>query len=120
MPESEANIILQHWREPFHRERCPEADLYGRSVSTFCGDEIDLYLFVEGGVIQDAFFDGDACTICLGVASLTTQHIVGLTVEEAYWITADEIFQLVTDFKIPKSRRDCALVTLRALWKALS
>ncbi len=114
------NTILQHWQKPFHRERRPEADLHGQSVSTACGDEIDLYLFVEDGVIQDAFFNGDACTICLGMASLTTQHVVGLTVEEAHWITVAEIFQLVSDVKIPKSRRDCALVALRALWKALS
>lgn len=114
------NIILEHWRQPFHRERRPEADLHGQSVSVVCGDEIDVDLFVADGIIQDAFFDGDACTICLGMASLTVQHVVGLTVEEAYGITAIEIFHLALDVEIPKSRQDCALVALRALWKALA
>lgn len=115
-----ANVIFQHWQKPFHRERRPEADLHGQNVGTVCGDEIDLYLFVEDGVIQDAFFDGDACTICLGMASLTTLHVVGLTVEEARGLTEAEVFQLALDVEIPRSRHGCALVAFRALQTALA
>ena len=114
------NTILQHWQKPFHRERHPEADLHGQNIGSVCGDEIDLYLFVGDGVIQDAFFDGDACTICLGMASLTTQRVVGQTVEEARGLTAADVFQLASDVEIPRSRRGCALVALRALQTALA
>lgn len=114
------NTILQHWREPFHRERRPDATFHGRSVGSPCGDEIDLYLFVEDRVIQDAFFTGDACTICLGMASLVTQHVVGQTVEEARGFTEAEVFQLASDVEIPKTRHGCALVALTALLAALS
>jgi len=114
------NTILQHWQKPFHRERRPEADLHDRSVGTVCGDEIDVYLFVVDGVIEDAFFDGDACTICLGMASLTMQHVVGMVIEEARGLTEAEVFQLASDVEIPRSRHGCALVALRALQTALS
>jgi len=113
------NIILQHWRTPFHRERRPDATFHGRNVGSPCGDEIDLYLFVEDGVIQDAFFTGDACTICLGMASLTTKHIVGQTVEEAKRLTEAEVFQLAPDVEIPRPRHGCALGARRALQTAL-
>lgn len=114
------NIILQHWRRPFHRESRPDADFHGRDVGTVCGDEIDMYLFVEDGVIRDAFFDGDACTICLGMASLTTQHVIGQTIEEARGLTRVEVFQLAPDVEIPARRAACASVALRALQNALA
>lgn len=115
-----ANTIFEHWRVPFHRERKFEADLHGRGVGRVCGDEIDLYLFVEGGVIQDAFFDGDACTICLGMASLVTQHIVGRSVAEVKKLTETDVFQLAFDVEIPKTRHGCALVALKALQTAVA
>ena len=114
------NTILEHWKKPFHRERRPEADLHGRHVGRVCGDEIDLYLFVEGGVIQDAFFDGDACTICLGMASLVTQHIIGWSIEEVQKLTETDVFQLASDVEIPKTRHGCALVALTALQIAVA
>lgn len=117
---TDRNTILQHWKTPFHRERRDDADLHGREVGIVCGDEIDLYLFVEGGVIQDAFFGGDACTICLGMASLTTQHVVGMTVEAACELTSADVFQLASDVEIPKARHGCALVALKALQVALA
>lgn len=114
------NTILAHWEKPFHRERRPEADLQGRHVGRVCGDEIDVYLFVEGGVVQDAFFDGDACTICLGMASLVTQHIIGRSIEEVQKLTETDVFQLAPDVEISMTRRGCALVVLKALQTAVA
>ncbi len=114
------NSIFADWQKPFHKERRPDADLHGRSVGTVCGDEIDLYLFVKDGVVQDAYFDGDACTICLGMASLLTRHIIGHAVGELRRLVADDVFQLASDVEIPMSRYGCALVALQALLTALA
>ena len=114
------NTILTHWKKPFHRGRRPDADLQGRHVGTVCGDEIDLYLFVEGGVIQDAFFDGDACTICLGMASLVTQHIIGRSIGEVQKLAETDVFQLAPDVEILRTRHGCALVAFKALQTALA
>jgi len=114
-----SNVILEHWQKPFHRERRPEADLHGRSVSPVCGDEIDLYLFVGGGMIQDAFFDGEGCTICLGMASLTARHLVGMPVDAARRLTEADVLSLASDVDIDRRRHGCALVALKALQAAL-
>jgi len=112
------NSIFANWQKPFHRERRPKADLQGRHVGTACGDEIDVYLFVENGVVRDAYFEGDACTICLGIASLLTRHIIGLAVEDLRGLTADDVFQLAPDVEIPMGRHGCALTALLALLQA--
>jgi len=114
-----SNVILEHWQKPFHRERRPEADFHGRSISPACGDEIDLYLFVGGGAIRDAFFDGEGCTVCLGMASMTTKHLVGMPVDAARRLTEADVLRLASDVDVDRRRHGCALVALRALQDAL-
>lgn len=112
------NSIFDNWQKPFHRERRPEADLQGRHVGSACSDEIDMYLFVDDGVVQDAYFEGDACTICLGMASLLTRRIIGQAVSDLRRLTADDVFQFASDVEIPLSRHGCALTALQALLQA--
>lgn len=113
------NEILKHWYNPFQRARHPEADLHGHYAGVACGDEIDLYLFVEDGVVQDAFFGGEGCTICLGVASLLTQRVVGEVVDVLRGFTVQDVLSLASDVEIPQSRVGCALTAFRALQDAL-
>ena len=114
-----SNVILKHWYEPFQRDRHPEADLHGHCAGVACGDEIDLYFFVRGGVIQDAFFGGEGCTICLGMASLLTQHVIGMAVDALSDLTERNVLSLAYDVEIPQTRRGCALTAFKALQDAL-
>ncbi len=112
------NLILQHWQKPYHREHRSDADLHGHSVGTVCGDEIDLYLFVVDGVIQDAFFNGEGCTISLGMASLLTEWLSGQSIDAARRFTESEVLQLA-NMEIDRRRHGCALVAFNALQLAL-
>jgi nitrogen fixation NifU-like protein len=116
---SDKNSILVHWEMPFHRRRCTDHQLHGYHVNVVCGDEVDLYLYLRGTTIANAFFEGEGCTICLGMASLLTQHVFGKTLDEARAITEADVFRLAPDVQIAKSRRGCALVAFQALQRAL-
>ena len=48
-----------------------------------CGDRIHLTLKVNDGVVEDAKFDGEGCSISMSSASMMTQIIKGKKVEEA-------------------------------------
>jgi len=48
-----------------------------------CGDRIHLTLKVKDGVVEDAKFDGEGCSISMSSASMMTQIIKGKKVEEA-------------------------------------
>lgn len=113
------NVIMTNWREPFHRAHRPEAEFHGRAVSTACGDEIDLYLDTEDGVVTDAFFEGDGCIVCLGMASLLVRYLEGRSVEEVREMTAPDALKLATDVAIESRRQGCALVAFKALGEAL-
>lgn len=113
-----SNSILDHWRVPFNRGKRSDADLQGHAISRVCGDEIRLYFFIEDGIVQNVYFDGEGCVICLGMASLTAEFLVGKTVTDACLLTERDILQLVADVEIDKRRHGCALVAFNALQDA--
>jgi nitrogen fixation NifU-like protein len=107
------NAILAAWKAPFHRGRPEAFDLHGRAVSPACGDEIDLYLVVGDGMIEDAYFNGNGCVICLGMASLLTEHLIGQSVMVAREMTEEAALALA-GMEIDRRRRGCALVAFKA------
>lgn len=48
-----------------------------------CGDRIHLTLKVNDGIVEDAKFDGEGCSISMSSASMMTQIVKGKKVEEA-------------------------------------
>jgi len=114
------NIILENWRVPFHRGQPARVDLHGSAISAACGDEIDLYLLLQRGGIVDAYFDGDGCVICLGMASLLVRWLVGRSLDEVERLTEAEALQMAGDVEIDRRRLGCALVAYKALREALT
>jgi nitrogen fixation NifU-like protein len=55
-----------------------------------CGDRIRLTLYLEDGVVKDAKFEGEGCSISMSSASMMTQAIKGKTLDEA--LKLSEIF----------------------------
>jgi nitrogen fixation NifU-like protein len=76
-------VIMDHYQNPRNR-----GDLSGDSVTInlnnpTCGDRIQVQLKLEDGLIKDAKFSGEGCSISLSSASMMTQAVKGGTVEEA-------------------------------------
>ena len=51
-------------------------------INENCGDEIEVQLRIEKGVIKDVKFTGEGCMINLASASLLTDKIKGMKVEQ--------------------------------------
>jgi nitrogen fixation NifU-like protein len=81
-------IILDHYRTPRNRGELesPPA-IESRGHNPLCGDEITLYLLVEGegdaAVVRDVKIGGQGCSISQSSASMMTQAIIGRPVSEA-------------------------------------
>lgn len=48
-----------------------------------CGDEIELFLRFNGDDLEGIMFDGKGCSISLASASMMTEKVQGISVEEA-------------------------------------
>ena len=73
--------ILDHNRHPRNRGRVVGSRAEG--YNPLCGDQVEISLHTEGGMIDAIAFDGQGCAISTASASLMTQAVKGKTVEEA-------------------------------------
>ena len=77
-------VIMDHYKNP--RNRGIEETRDGATVdmnNPTCGDRIRLQLKVEEGVVTDARFEGEGCSISMSSASMMTQAVKGKTIEDA-------------------------------------
>lgn len=76
-------VILDHGRHPRHFGKLSEANREAEGRNPLCGDEVHLYLYVDGDRIKDVGFEGKGCAISIASASMMTELVKGKTVEEA-------------------------------------
>ena len=76
-------IILDHYRSPRNKgelETPPATKVEG--YNPLCGDEIVLYLQVDGGTVTDVKIGGQGCSISQSSASMMSAAIKGKSVAE--------------------------------------
>jgi len=75
-------IILDHHRNPRNRGDLPPPAAHAVGHNPLCGDEIDIYLAVEGDVVSDVKVGGQGCSISQSSASMMSQAVKGKPVAE--------------------------------------
>lgn len=80
-------IILDHYRTPRNRGELESPPAFeSRGHNPLCGDEITLYLMVDGegedAVVSDIKIGGQGCSISQSSASMMTQAVMGKPVPE--------------------------------------
>src|SRR5436309_13525568 len=88
-------VILDHCRQPrnFHELSNPTCSAQGHNP--LCGDQLKLYLDLEGDTIKDISFVGSGCCISKASASLLTEALKGKTRGEVQKMF-DQVHELVT------------------------
>ena len=76
-------VILDHNKNPRNFRRMEKPDGFAHGNNPLCGDQIDVYLKLSDGVVEDVSFDGNGCAICTSSASMMTTALKGKTEEEA-------------------------------------
>ena len=77
-------IILDHYRNPRNRGELPTPPAVRvEGFNPLCGDEIIVYLDVEGDRVQDLRIGGQGCSISQSSASMMSAAVKGKTVAEA-------------------------------------
>jgi nitrogen fixation NifU-like protein len=76
-------IILDHYRSPRNRGELPTPPaVVAQGHNPLCGDEITVYLQLDGDRVSDVKVDGQGCSISQSSASMMSQAIKGHTVDE--------------------------------------
>jgi nitrogen fixation NifU-like protein len=75
-------LILDHYRNPRHREPLAQPDVVAQGYNPLCGDEVELRLAFANGVVRDVSFDGRGCSISRASGSMLTDLVIGKPVDE--------------------------------------
>jgi nitrogen fixation NifU-like protein len=76
-------IILDHYRNPRNRGDLPvPPSTRVEGFNPLCGDEIVVYLDIDGDVVRDVRINGQGCSISQSSASMMSAAIKGKTLDE--------------------------------------
>lgn len=76
-------VIMDHYKNPRNRGKFDDDSLTVDLNNPTCGDRISLQLKLEDGVVKDARFSGEGCSISMSSASMMTEAVKGRTYAEA-------------------------------------
>ncbi len=77
------DVILDHYRSPRNNGRLDSPDIRSDEYNPICGDRVALELSLRQGLITEAAFTGEGCSISQASASMMTELLGGLTPSEA-------------------------------------
>ena len=76
-------VIMDHYKKPRNKGILEDGNLTIDMNNPTCGDRIRLTMKVEDGVVADAKFEGEGCSISMSSASMMTQAVKGQPVDKA-------------------------------------
>lgn len=108
----------EHAARPRNMKRLVEPTCEGRE--SIAGEPVYLAiaLKVTDGIIVETSFESILCGYAIGICSMLTERIKGLSISEAERLTAEELLEECPD--IPEGKRDYAHTAVRALRHALN
>ncbi len=90
-------MILDHAKNPFHKEKLAQCNCEAEGNNPLCGDQIFLQLWIETDHIKNAGFTGEGCAISTASASLMNQAIQGKSIAEVQLLAENFIASLTEE-----------------------
>lgn len=109
------DLILELNKNPLNKKII--SGISYRDKNPFCGDEIEMILDIDNGIVKDAAFIGQGCAISQATASLISENVKGKNIKE---VVKMEIDPILNDLGIPNLKNNhvrikCAMLPLKAL-----
>ncbi|MBA2567113.1 MAG: iron-sulfur cluster assembly scaffold protein [Thermoleophilaceae bacterium] len=113
------DYILDHYKRPRNFGALDPHDLEWHDHNPLCGDELGVHVRVEDGRVAELRFHGQGCAISQAAASIASEELVGMSVEDVPVLSAEWMLDLL-GIDISPTRRKCALLGLKVMRGATS
>jgi len=117
MPLNYSKKTIKHFLKPQNVGSLEKPDGYAKIGNMVCGDQLDFFLKVEKGKIKDVKFLSFGCASNIATASVMTEKVKGMTVEQAKKYPWRKI---VDDLGgLPQQKIHCSIMAAQGLQKAI-
>ena len=106
--------ILDHYKNPRNFGRLEHPDISHEEDNPLCGDVVGMDFRVKEGLIEDVRFHGRGCAISQASASLLTERLKGMALDDAKKIGKEDVLGEL-GIQISPARIKCALLSLKVL-----
>jgi nitrogen fixation NifU-like protein len=84
-------VVLDHYQHPRNPGVLEGANAIGRAENAACGDELQLYLEIQGRQVLRASFRTFGCAAAIAAGSMLTELVAGATLSEAGQLTSEAV-----------------------------
>ena len=88
-------VILDHNKKPRNFHKLEGANHHADGYNPLCGDQLTVYLQLDGDTVTEVAFEGSGCAISKASASMMTVAVKGKSRQEAENLF-DEFHRMVT------------------------
>jgi nitrogen fixation NifU-like protein len=107
--------IIDLYENPMNYGALEQADFVYEEDNPLCGDVIQIAVQLdEQQRVADVKWEGQGCAISQASASLLTEEIKGMTLDEVKAFSKDELLDLL-GIQLSMTRVKCALLSLKVL-----
>jgi nitrogen fixation NifU-like protein len=107
--------IIDLYEHPLNRGTLDAPDFSYEEDNPLCGDVVRIDVRLDDQQrITDVAWDGEGCAISQAAASLLTEEIKGMTLEEVRHFPKERLLELV-GVPLSMARVKCALLSLKVL-----
>lgn len=128
-------IIIDNYQNPVNKKKIDDKDyLEASTISDSCIDNITVYVKFKDNVIENIYFDGEACAITTSATSIMIKKLTGKTIDEAIKLM-DNYYNMIDEKECDKemlgelnayeeiykqpNRKKCAIFPFETLKKVL-
>ncbi|MHA2027120.1 MAG: iron-sulfur cluster assembly scaffold protein [Candidatus Thorarchaeota archaeon] len=111
--------VLDHFRNPRNVGTLEGDDVaVGKVGNPTCGDIMEVYIRIDGEKITDAKFRTFGCGSAIATTSMTTEMVVGMTLDEAMEVTRGDVADELDG--LPPIKMHCSNLAADALHEAIT
>lgn len=109
--------VMDHFSNPRNVGEIENADGIGEVGNAKCGDIMKMYLKIQDNIIVDAKFKTFGCGAAVATSSMSTELIVGKTIDEALKLTNDSVAEALDG--LPPAKMHCSNLAEEAIKSAI-